>query len=119
MRRAGDVIICVGFWKTEGTVHLLRGEGLQADIYSFGVVMWELCTLERPVRGDIRPVKVSMLPGPLLHPNLSPTRERVELFQVKSALETARCCEQLGIPGPCCVRRQGLEREMKFQGAIG
>eukprot|EP00887_Chlorella_sp_A99_P005875 scaffold1.g5875.t1 len=30
----------------------------KADIYSFGVVLWEICTQEQPVRGQLRDVRV-------------------------------------------------------------
>ena len=29
-----------------------------ADIYSFGVVLWEMCTKEMPIRGALRDVRV-------------------------------------------------------------
>ena len=31
---------------------------MQADMFSFGVVLWTLCTQEVPLRGHLRRVKV-------------------------------------------------------------
>ena len=33
--------------------------GVQVDIYSFGVLLWELVTATPPIRGRLRPIKVS------------------------------------------------------------
>ena len=39
----------------------------KADIYSFGVVIWEICTLERPAwRGMLRDIRCALL-VPLQH----------------------------------------------------
>ena len=39
---------------------MLMGEkwNEKADVYSFGVLLWELATSEIPVRGQLRPLKV-------------------------------------------------------------
>ena len=34
---------------------------LQADIYSLGVLLWEIVTLDVPERGRMRPIKVTPL----------------------------------------------------------
>ena len=34
---------------------------LQVDIYSFGVLLWELVTATPPIRGRLRPVKVRLV----------------------------------------------------------
>lgn len=34
----------------------------KADIYSLGVVFWEIATNERPIRGQLREVKCDLLP---------------------------------------------------------
>ena len=40
----------------------------KADVWSFGVVLHEICTQEMPVRGGLRPVQLSTAsPGPLRH----------------------------------------------------
>ena len=36
----------------------------KVDIFSYGVVLWELCTGESPVRGRLRPVRCVSLEGP-------------------------------------------------------
>ena len=38
-----------------------RGTGLQVDMYSFGVILWELITTEVPRRGRLRGIKVTSL----------------------------------------------------------
>lgn len=35
-----------------------HGNALQADIYSLGVLLWEIVTAEIPERGRMRPVQV-------------------------------------------------------------
>lgn len=35
----------------------------QVDIYSFGVLLWELVTATPPMRGRLRPIKVPPLPA--------------------------------------------------------
>ena len=41
---------------------------LQADIYSLGVLLWEIVTAEIPERGRMRPVQVSPLTCAKCHP---------------------------------------------------
>lgn len=45
---------------------------LQADIYSLGVLLWEIVTAEIPERGRMRPVQVSNLTCATLPPMQSP-----------------------------------------------
>lgn len=36
----------------------------KVDMYSFGVVLWELATCERPQRGQLRDVRCAAFPAP-------------------------------------------------------
>ena len=39
----------------------------KADIYSFGVVIWEICTLERPTwRGNLRDIRCASCSAQLM-----------------------------------------------------
>ncbi|KAL4428402.1 hypothetical protein ABPG75_002491 [Micractinium tetrahymenae] len=51
-----SAVTCVGTFAWAAPEVLLGGHdcGRPADIYSFGVVLWELVTGERPVRGQLR-----------------------------------------------------------------
>ena len=53
--------------------------GRQSDIYSFGIVLWEVCTGETPLRGDMRPIRV---------PEEAP-QEVVDLFRACTAAAAA------------------------------
>ena len=58
----------------------------KADIYSFGVVqIWEICTVERPVRGRMRDIRQERLPRALGDKTVHCNHTRVSY-----ALHTAR-----------------------------
>ena len=40
----------------------------KVDIWSYGIVLWELCTVEQPERGRNRPVRCTSCPATFLHP---------------------------------------------------
>ena len=41
-----------------GVLHMLEALLMQVDIYSFGVVLWEIVTQDRGRRGQLRQTKV-------------------------------------------------------------
>ena len=90
------------------TVVLCKGLlcGAQVDIYSVGIILWELVTLMTPARGNLRSVKVpEECPADVAHLiedclNANNPDERPTASQIYDRLIT-RCLPQALLP--CCI----------------
>jgi len=65
----------------------------KVDVFSYGVVLWELCTGESPVRGRLRPVRCGSFEGSHLMPY--PQHTRLERLFITLMLTSAYQSERL------------------------